>query len=363
MNILTLGSDTKIFSVHSSTHERSLQYAKLVDTYAVLVPGQADKEQTFENDLKAYSVAKGIGPITLYRLYRRAKQIVHDEKIHVISAQNPFEYALVGYLLKKKCGVRLHIQEHGDFFSQTYWRNERILHFFRYYLGKFLLKKADSIRVVSKKIQKTLVGMGIPQEKIVSIPVFVPLENATLKSRDIARVCVCMIRLVMQKNPLMLLRAWKGVVEEKPDAKLLLVGSGPLKKQIQHAVKGLGIESSVEMHDWTDSPEAFYQKADMNLLSSNYEGWGRVVIEAAAQGIPTVMTDVGCAGEFVQNGVNGVVTPIGDDAAFSRAIIALMEDKSLYQIMKNNLAESLKTLPSQDQTAEKYMESWKKALV
>jgi len=55
-------------------------------------------------------------------------------------------------------------------------------------------------------------------------------------------------------------------------------------------------------------------------LTSNYEGYGRTIIEAQACGLPVVMTDVGVAGEFILEGENGLIVPVGDDVALADAI-------------------------------------------
>ncbi|PIR03763.1 MAG: hypothetical protein COV59_03760 [Candidatus Magasanikbacteria bacterium CG11_big_fil_rev_8_21_14_0_20_39_34] len=363
MKILVLGSDSNVLHAHSNSQERALSYSTLVEKYIVVVPAEEDLIQEVNERLVVSGVKREFSIFTLLKLYKQAKQLVKKYNVEIVSAQNPFEYALLGYFLKRSCGIRLHIQEHGDFFSYTYWRNEKCIHFFRYYLGKFLIKKADSVRVVSKKIQHTLEGFGLKSDRITVIPVFVPNVNSIKIDRMQARVCVCIIRFVKQKNPLMLLRAWKHVLEKQPDAKLILVGKGEMQSEIKQCIKNFKLEKSVQLHGWTNDTSQMYKKADLHVLSSNYEGWGRVVIEAAVQGLPTVMTDVGCAGEFIENETSGLITSINDEKAFADAIIRIMQDDAFYRKLCVGISKSLQKLPNHQETLRLYLDSWKKALL
>ena len=82
-------------------------------------------------------------------------------------------------------------------------------------------------------------------------------------------------------------------------------------------------ERNVIIEPWRNDLASFYKCFNVLLISSNYEGWVRVAIEAMAAGLPVIMTDVGLAGEIVKDGVNGHVVPVGDEAAFLDAVCDL----------------------------------------
>lgn len=363
MKILTLGSDNNIFKEGSSSQDRALEYAKLVNKYIVIVPAEQDRELKITDDVLALGVKRALGPLTLIRMYRKAKHIIHTYDIDIVSAQNPFEYALIGYFLKLTCKVKLHIQEHGDFFTTNHWRNEKLLHRFRFTIGKLLLKKADSVRAVSQKIKDTLLRMGVHEKQITVVPVFVPLHMQSNKKRELARRCLCVIRFVKQKNPLMLVHAWAKVIEQVSDAKLVIVGKGELEKDMNTQIQALGLGQSIEIKSWADDLSSCYSQSDIHVLSSNYEGWGRVVIEAATYGVPTVMTDVGCAREFLVDGKNGRVVSIEDQEGFANAIINIMKDDKQYQSLQAGIQSQLDALPSKKETLRLYKQSWDQAFL
>ena len=64
------------------------------------------------------------------------------------------------------------------------------------------------------------------------------------------------------------------------------------------------------------------------LLTSNYEGWGLAIIEAASFGLPIIMTDVGCAGEIIKNEESGIIIPVGDKKALAAAMTKLIQNKN-----------------------------------
>ena len=113
---------------------------------------------------------------------------------------------------------------------------------------------------------------------------------------------------------------------------------------------------------WHADVSAFYSHADSYLLSSDSEGWGLVIFEAAAYGLAILMTDVGCAEEFIYDGKNGLIVPPGDAKAFEEGMLKLREQKPLRESLGNAAQDSLATLPSKDELILRYVASWKKAL-
>lgn len=108
------------------------------------------------------------------------------------------------------------------------------------------------------------------------------------------------------------------------------------------------------LEPWTNDLASYYKGADVYLLTSNYEGYGRTAVEAAACGLPVVMTDVGLAGEFIVDGFNGIVCPVGNTAAVTEALTRLIEKPSLRQEMGVHHNEVLAQLPSKHAYLSRY---------
>lgn len=297
--------------------------------------------------------------------YRLARTIVRDHPVDIISTQDPFECALIGYLLKRRTSARLQIQEHGDFFSQPYWRRERILHQLRYVVGVWLIHHADCIRVVSERIKRGLTARGIAEDRIAVSPLWTDIEGfrTVTPHHEIANLrpdggvlILTMARFVPQKNLQLLVSAFRRVVAQGVKARLVLLGQGPDKQQLLDCSQDL-IPNHVTFLDWTDDPAGAMKAADIYALSSDYEGWGRVCIEALAAGTPLLMTDVGCAGEVVQNEKNGLVVPVRDEQAFADALLRLATEATLRARLAVMGSESVRHLPNKEDQLESYRKS------
>lgn len=361
MRVLNLSLDSSLLDKSSISAQRMIEYGELTEKYNVIVPSREKKILDLSDKTRAYGSGGNNRVSRLLKIYNLARIIIRQEKCDCITTQDPFEVGFIGLLLAEKFKVALNVQEHGDFFSQKYWRQEKLLHLCRYYLGLFVIKRADSVRVVSRRIKDYLISnLKISPDKIITVPVFmfVKTERQARLEKKENFVFLNLGRFVKQKNLLLLLKAFSQVLKKHPDARLLLIGRGPEEKKLKNICSRLNIASAVRFLDWTDNVDAYYAQADAYVLSSNYEGWGRVIIEATAAGLPIIMTDVGCAGEAVVNEESALISPVGDTEKFARNMLRVMEDKELAKRLADNAFIALKNLPNKQESMILYKSSW-----
>ena len=150
-----------------------------------------------------------------------------------------------------------------------------------------------------------------------------------------AVVLIATGRLTDQKNPEGLLRAFARLAAEVPQARLWLVGDGPLRGAVEALRRDLGLEAQVSLLGERDDVGALLAAADVFVLPSVWEGLPLGLLEAMAQGLPVVATDVGDVGHVVTAGAGLLVPPMlagpGDpgDAAFVAALASLAADPDL----------------------------------
>lgn len=114
-------------------------------------------------------------------------------------------------------------------------------------------------------------------------------------------------RLAESKNPLMLLECARRVRERFEDFTLDVFGDGEMRAQIEGRILEMGLDGVVNLHGFTDD-KSVYQGHDLLWLTSKYEGFGLVIIEAAANMVPTVTTDWGEAvSEVILDGQTGFI--------------------------------------------------------
>lgn len=374
MKVINFSWDSSALGMDSKFAERIIEYGGLVDRYGCLVPAQSDCRA----DLSEKAVVYGLGCEQksfinrlkfLFKLYRFASKLIKTDNYEVISVQDPFELAAVAWLVARKFGLGLVMEEHGDFFSNHFWRDENSINFLRYHLGLFLIKRADSIRTASWRIKRTLTQrFGIDPEKVVAVPIYTEIKErwgtlsySNLKDRyDGKFVFLTLGRMAKQKNLPLLLAAYKEVAARN-DTMLVIVGDGPEKDYLKKLAHDLGLGYKADFNDWTEDVYPWYEAADCYILSSNYEGWGRVIVEATVSGLPIIMTDVGCAGDLIKDGVSGVVVPIGDRQALTAGMLKVMSDEIFRKKISAEARQAVTSLPGREETLNRYWRVWQQA--
>lgn len=123
------------------------------------------------------------------------------------------------------------------------------------------------------------------------------------------------------KNHPLLLRAFSKL--DRPDARLMFVGDGSGREVLLPLAQELGVAERVILAGFHQDPTPYYNTADLFVLSSDYEGFGNVIVEAMACGTPIVSTDCPSGpGEILQGGQYGRLVPVGDEFALAEAIEA-----------------------------------------
>ena len=127
-----------------------------------------------------------------------------------------------------------------------------------------------------------------------------------------------------QKKPLSLLTVFDRVRRKVPNARLLLVGDGPLKGALQEKIIELGCQDAVTLMGFQTDIENLYPAMDLHLLLSRNEGFGIVTAEAMACGVPAVGTRVPGTEEVIGNCPAGRLVALGDEAAAAEAVLSFV---------------------------------------
>jgi len=148
-----------------------------------------------------------------------------------------------------------------------------------------------------------------------------------LKLRPGARILGFAGQLDERKGLIPLVNAFALSAREQPRAHLVLAGTGPLRGEIVESARRLGIVERIHLLGFLPQIEPFMAALDALILPSLWEGFGLVLIEAMAAGIPAITTAVSSMPEIVLDGRTGRVVPPGDEKAMARAIVELLSDR------------------------------------
>ncbi len=297
MKVLMVSTDAKILEKASEVRARMIWYASVLDSLDILLITRS----------AAGGEIKVSDRVTVYpRRYWQGFGFKVPAGVEIISTQDPFENGLIGWRLAKKFKLPLQLQVHTDLLS-PYFKQESLKNKIRLTIAKWLLPKAQSIRVVSNKIKDSLVyQLKIAREKVTVLPVWIdvvkyqetPIKTDLKKQYpQFTKIVLVASRLTREKNISLVLAAFRRLVDQVPGAGLVIVGSGPEQARLEALVKKLKIQDRVIFVGWSDDLVSYYKTADVFVNASWYEGFGRTIIEALASGCPVVSTDVGIARE------------------------------------------------------------------
>jgi glycosyltransferase involved in cell wall biosynthesis len=147
------------------------------------------------------------------------------------------------------------------------------------------------------------------------------------------KIIITACRLNAQKDFFTLLEAFKEV-RGKMQAKLVIVGDGELKEEIVKYAIDINIEKDLIITGFQKNPFIFMKKANVFVLSSFFEGFGNVIVEAMALGVPVVSTDCPSGpAEIIQDGINGFLVPIKNHRIMADRLLKLLTDEDLRRII------------------------------
>lgn len=143
-------------------------------------------------------------------------------------------------------------------------------------------------------------------------------------------------RYVAEKAQVVLIDAFPTILDVEPCARLVLVGWGPLREQLEARACTLGVRDRVVFAIERSDAPAVVAASDVVLFPSRSEGFGIALVEAMALGVPVAATRIAPLTEIVRDGVDGLLVAPGEAGGFARAALALAHDAAL----RHRLVES-----------------------
>jgi len=253
-----------------------------------------------------------------------------------IVCQSPYEGAgtvALTRLLPPSLRPRVVIEVHGD------WRTATRLYGSRWRgvvapaadrVASWAVRRADRVRVVAEAGERFVREAGY-RGPIDRYPAFVDIESfasSTPVPPPDAPVVLFAGAFERYKGVDVLIEAWASVVEQMPDAHLILAGEGPLRSAVEVRAAELGLVSATSFlgHVANERIASLMDASRVVVLPSRSEGLPRVILEAFSRERPVVATEVGGVGELVVDGATGWLLPANDASALAAALAAALID-------------------------------------
>jgi glycosyltransferase involved in cell wall biosynthesis len=296
-----------------------------------------------------------------FSLVKAIRKHITANKIDVVHCHQytPYVYGVIAAMLTR---TKVIFTEHGRFYpDSSSWKRKMI--------NPVLNLFTDKITVISEATKEALVIYeNIPRRRIEVVyngiaPLSYDVDQvAHLKKKyGIADNEICLgtvARLDPIKNHTMMLKAFKQVIDEGIAAKLLIVGDGEERQNIETLIYQLNLNDLVILAGYEAKPQAFIAMMDIYLLSSLSEGTSMTLLEAMSLGKPCVVTDAGGNSEIIEHRVNGLVSTNDDALQFARAISKLAGSDILIKKMGHASYSRFKDTFSANTMCQKYKEMY-----
>jgi len=272
-----------------------------------------------------------------FSLIMRIRKIIKTEKPDVLLSflfYTNIVTAFSAMFLKNR--PRLIVSERN--YHRAYLPFERFSWLKKIFLA-IAYRQTDQVIAISRGIAKAVSeDFKVPAQKIRVIYNPVDLDEVRQLSRaetdcdflnnKAAPVVITAGRLSRQKNFSLLIEAFTGVLKQMP-AHLVILGKGELRPKLELFSKNLGIGGNLTFAGFQKNPFAWISKADLFVLTSSWEGFGNVITEAMACGIPVISTRCSSGpAEIITDNVDGLLVDPGDSRALTDAMIRLLKDKA-----------------------------------
>lgn len=266
----------------------------------------------------------------------------------VIMCDNGLKSYLLPYIIGEKYPLvyELHISLNTELKSINNFKR----FFSKNIIQPFLLKALSNYNKVVVLTKGALKEFKTENVEIISNPLWFKSEQqAVLKNK----IAVAMGRHVYEKGYDRLLEAWKHILKQCPDWQLYIYGSFNPDYDVRQIAKDIEV-SNITFFEPTKDIKAVYQNASLCLLTSRYEGFGMVLLEAAACGVPSVAFDCPIGPkDIIDNGKTGYLVEDDNIDAFVGSTITLIQNRELLEEMGRKAKEK-----SKQYALEPIMKKW-----
>lgn len=355
MKVLFVSNDPTIFDTGSAARARMHAYAATIGELHIVSSAGRGAQGGQEGSLFLHPVHT----LKLFRmrtLAKRSHALILKHGIEVVSAQDPFEQGLAALRAVQGTSAKLHIQVHTDFLSPWFvrsgnWRSPRVrmpfLNHYRRTLADRVLPAASGIRVVSERVQSSLVARyGSRIKEPVVIPVAVDTRvpaRVRLPMHQFTFALITVGRLEPEKRIEDILAAMKRIAPQYPMVGLFIAGEGRERRRLERMTHSFGLDGKVIFLGNRRDAWGLMQSAQACIQASAYEGYSRTLIEAALARIPIITTDVGIVGEVFKGFEDVLSAPVADPEALAVHIVGLIEDNAVRQQLPRRAEAAART--------------------
>jgi len=372
-HVLMISMDaTLLTGVIGDSRARHAEYARRAGGLDVVVCARGHLDPVDAGALRMRSTHSRSRIAYINDGYRVAMSFAAHRPPDVITTQDPFLTGIVGLRLRRALHVPLIVQDHSSVVDNPAFARERILNRLLQVLARQVIRRADAVRVPNTHERIACIQLGLAPERVQVIPVatdisrFAQLDTrinwrARLAVAATAPLALWVGRPVPFKNLPLLLSAFARVAERLPNACLVLAGD-TARTSIPTLIEKYHLEHTVKLAGpviHSDLP-SLYQAANVYVHSSNYEGFGLVLVEAAAAGLPLISTAANGPQDIIQDRETGLLVPLNEASSenLADALVSLLSDPTRAKAMGERARADVMTRYDPARLTAKWISLW-----
>lgn len=207
------------------------------------------------------------------------------------------------------------------------------------WLDRQLVSRTHQLVGNSQAVADFYTDLGFPSDRTLVIPNGIEPATSSERTRQSicdefdlpvdAKIIGCIGRLAPQKRVSDLIWASELLQSLEPSSKLLIIGDGPQRKELEEFAHNLRLSNVVRFAGHRSDVSSILPHLDMFCLASDFEGQSNSLMEAMSYGLPVIVSDIAPNLELVEHESTGLVVPVGDRPAYTRAFDRLIKDESL----------------------------------
>jgi len=257
--------------------------------------------------------------------------------------------------------TKLIITNHNNLEEVMSRRLSHVLKYLLKKLGGFFFNNADAVVCLTEKMSEGYKQFFSLRKKVYTIPYGIDLnmikklsnQNLPAQNRIMFNLkkkkIVSIGRFEFQKDFDTLINAFYLVYKKHKNIVLFLIGDGSERNKLQKRVRSLKLDKVVYFLGWKENVFPYLKHSDIFVLSSHYEGFGYVLLEAMALGKPVLSTNspIGPS-EILDNGTYGVLAPVGNENSMAKAMNTLLNNKKKLRYYAKKSKERIKNYTIQN---------------
>jgi GalNAc-alpha-(1->4)-GalNAc-alpha-(1->3)-diNAcBac-PP-undecaprenol alpha-1,4-N-acetyl-D-galactosaminyltransferase len=277
----------------------------------------------------------------IYRLWVLRKKIIEINPDLVISILDTTNILALLALINTKYPVFVSEQNNPHVATGKIWK----------YLRRLTYPLANRVVSTSKGVDEYFSWLPKKQRAVIYNPLAIDINTRDGCSNIFSEITgveknkkwiVAMGRLTEQKGFDILLDAFHKISITYPDWQLLILGEGELRSELESKRDCLGLNDKVVLPGRLNNPFSVLKCADIFVLSSRYEGFGNVIIEAMACGLPVISTDCPSGPrEIIRDGIDGILVQNENVSSLSAAIVRLISNPQECQCLSKNALQGV----------------------